>query len=100
MKILLQNSKKNATSILKPSKAICLLLMVLFFSLFGNVVSAATYYSRVSGIFATRATWSISPTGSPTNTTNLTNADNFIIQNGHTVTLNAARTCGNITINT
>lgn len=64
--------------------------------LIGNV-NGATYYSRVTGNFATLATWSTSPTGSPTNTTALAATDVFIIQNGHTITVAATQTVASVT---
>ncbi len=92
------SSIKNTVLLSKPSTAIRLLLMVLFVSLFVNVASAATYYSRVSGNFATLGTWSTSSTGTPTNTTALSATDNFIIQSGNTVTIAANTVCNNLTI--
>ena len=51
------NSKKNSALSLQPSKAIYLLLMVLFFSLFGNVANAANISSRSSGNWSSPSTW-------------------------------------------
>jgi len=74
-----------------------LLSMALFLAM--NAVNGATYYSRVTGTFATAGTWSTSPTGTPTNATALVATDIFIIQSTHTVTLGAAQTVAQITIN-
>jgi autotransporter-associated beta strand protein len=58
MKILLHNFVRNASSILKPSKAIRLLLMVLFVCLFGNVSSAATITSKaLTGNWDAATSW-------------------------------------------
>ena len=62
MKILLHNFVKNSTSILKPSRAIRLLLMVLFVLLLSNVASAQTASS----------TWALTGNGNPTNVGNVT----------------------------
>jgi hypothetical protein len=61
--------------------------------------SAATYYSRTTGSFNTAGTWSVNPSGTPTNTTAITNADIFIIQDNHTVTVTANRTIAQLTVN-
>ncbi|MDP5198212.1 GEVED domain-containing protein [Flavobacterium sp. DG2-3] len=60
---------------------------------------AVTYYSRVTtGFFAINGTWSVNRNGNPTNNSNLANGDNFIIQNGHTITVNANERLNNITV--
>lgn len=75
-------------------------LMILFFAWYGSSLYATTYYSRVTtGNFNTAGTWSVNPSGTPTNTTALSNADVFIIQNGHTITANGSRTVSGLTIN-
>lgn len=73
-----------------------LLVVALFISLNAG---AATYYSRTTGSFNTAGTWSVNPSGTPTNTTAITNADIFIIQNGNTVTVTASRTIAQLTVN-
>lgn len=76
-------------------------LIVLLVILMVNASNATTYYSRVAiGNFATAASWSTSPTGTPTNGAALTTADVFIIQNGHNITVAANITVAGITINT
>lgn len=79
-----------------PSKAIRLFLIGLFFSSFAN---AATYYSIVAtGNFANPGSWSSSVNGAA-NTTPLIAGDSFVIQNNNTITLAAAQTVTNITVN-
>jgi hypothetical protein len=51
------NSTKNTVLSLKPSKAIRLLLMVLFFVFFGNVASAANISSKSDGNWSSSSTW-------------------------------------------
>ncbi|NCI50311.1 hypothetical protein GWC95_10290 [Sediminibacterium roseum] len=79
-------------------KAFCNALMVCCI-LFSLPAYSATYYSRTSGTFNTPGTWSVNPGGFPTNGATLANGDIFIIQNNHTVTMNATRTIGQLTIN-
>lgn len=64
-----------------------------------STASAATYYSRTTGSFNTAGTWSVNPSGTPTNATAITNADIFIIQDNHTVTVTASRTIAQLTVN-
>lgn len=60
---------------------------------------SATYYSRVAtGNFAAVASWSTSPTGTPTNAAALVATDVFIIQNAHNITVAVAQTVAGITI--
>lgn len=69
------------------------------FLLVTNMGNAATYYSRASTAFNTASTWSVNPSGTPTNGTAITNADIFIIQSGNNVTVGAARTIAQVTVN-
>jgi hypothetical protein len=78
--------------------AVILLLMV-FLLLANSPAQAATYYSRASTAFNTASTWSVNPSGTPTNGTAITNADIFIIQNGNNVTVGASRTVAQVTVN-
>jgi hypothetical protein len=75
------------------------LLFIIFFLAQIFSAKAATYYSRQTGTFATANTWSTSPTGTPVNGTAIANGDIFIIQATHVVTVGAARTIAQVTIN-
>lgn len=76
-----------------------LLFLSLAMSCFSYTVHAATYYSRVAtGNFNTAGSWSVNPSGTPTNATAITNADIFIIQNGHNITVAASRIVAQITV--
>jgi len=83
----------------KPFSFLLFFLPLTVFLFVTCAVNGATYYSRVTGTFNTASTWSTSPTGTPTNATALTTADIFIIQSPHTVTMGAAQTVAQITIN-
>jgi hypothetical protein len=86
------NLEYNTLLLLKPSKAIRLLLMVLFVSLFANVSSAQkTWNGSSSANWNTAANWT--PIGVPTA------IDNVIIPNGMNVTVDASAVCNTFTIN-
>lgn len=84
-----------------PKKALSpvILLLMLFLLLTNYSADAATYYSRASTAFNTAGTWSVNPSGTPTNGTAIANTDIFIIQSGNNVTVGAARTIAQITVN-
>lgn len=95
---LLERFFISQISIVKKQKYCKLCCIILLFVT--SYANATTYYSRVAtGNFATAASWSISPTGSPTNATALTSTDVFIIQSGHSITVAADQTIAAITIN-
>lgn len=72
--------------------------LLTLFMILGCSAFAATYYSRVTGNFATAGTWSVNRSGTPTNATALTAADIFIIQTGNVITLAANQSANQITI--
>jgi len=75
-----------------------ILLLVCFISMFSYSGYSATYYSRVTGSFATLATWATDRAGLTANTTALAAGDIFIIQTGHNITLGANQTAATVTV--
>lgn len=86
-------SVKNIALSLKPSRAICLFLMVLFVGLFGNIenTNAAVRTASVTGNWNDTATWG----GSSVPTI----SDDVVIPNGKTVTITADAFVKSIVVN-
>lgn len=100
-------SSKTVSGGFKMNKIFTEYLKVCLFTLFlvlGGMSSiyATTYYSKATGLNANALiTWTVNADGTGANPSNFTTpGDVFIIQNGHTLTLNAAWSLtGNLTIN-
>jgi hypothetical protein len=94
-------SKLFVKDIISPQKNMpaMLSLLVTIFLVMQFPAGAATYYSRASTAFNTAGTWSVNPSGTPVNGTPIANTDIFIIQSGNNVTVGAARTIAQVTIN-
>ena len=77
---------------LKPSKTICLFLMVLFVCLFSNVLSAQTntFIANTSGNWNSGANWSLNLVP--------TNIHDVVIPSGLTATINANAVCKSLAI--
>ena len=68
-----------------------LLLIGLFCLLLGTVQAQNTYYSKAAATnFNAPASWGTNTDGTGTAPASVTNADNYIIQNGAQMTLNAS----------
>ncbi|MBC7846990.1 MAG: T9SS type A sorting domain-containing protein [Flavobacterium sp.] len=85
-------SVKNIAISLKPSRAICLLLMVLFVCLFGNIenANAAARTASVAGNWNNTATWGGSSVPGV--------GDNVIINSGITVTVTADAAANSVSV--
>ena len=74
----------------KNNTVLKLFSSVFLFVLLGNFLYAqTTYYSQGSANFSVTTNWNTARDGSGTNPGNFTSGDNFVIQNTHTITVDA-----------
>ena len=89
----------NPNKISKMSSSFWLFLVVLVFAFSG--INAATFYSQVTGNFSTLSNWNTVAGGGGANpiAADLTSGvHNFIVKDGHTITINQDITVNQLTV--
>ncbi|NOX88192.1 MAG: hypothetical protein GXO77_04135 [Calditrichaeota bacterium] len=73
-----------------------IVLLIIF--IIPSVILATTYYSQGSANFGTLSNWNTARDGSGGNPAGINSTDDFVIQNGHTITNDGSYTINSLTI--
>ncbi|WP_456409026.1 T9SS type A sorting domain-containing protein [Caldithrix abyssi] len=73
-------------------------LIIFALTIFSTSLQATIYYSVASGNFGTLSNWNTDPAGNGTQPGSINSADDFVIQNGYTITNDGTYTINSLTI--